>query len=90
MGKQMGKEKAEARITLSARQQQVLSGVGAGESSKETAVRLKISVRTVEVHRARSIKVLGARTSWQAFFRAVDRGIIRRRAQEDNNVRSEF
>ena len=64
------------RVLVSARQRQVLSGVGSGETSKETAARLKISVRTVEVHKARIMKTLGVHSSLLALLKATESGLI--------------
>ena len=61
---------------LSARQQQVLVGFSTGESSKETAARLKISVRTVEVHKARIMKALRVHSSLLAFIKATESGML--------------
>ncbi len=47
---------------LSGREQQVLTGLLAGRSSKAIASSLNISVRTVEVHRARLMERLGVHT----------------------------
>ena len=63
-------------MLVSARQRQVLSGVGSGETSKETAARLKISVRTVEVHKARIMKTLGVHSSLLALLKATESGLI--------------
>jgi two-component system nitrate/nitrite response regulator NarL len=48
---------------LTARERSVLAAIASGETSKETATRLGISVRTVEAHRdslARKLKLRGA------------------------------
>jgi DNA-binding NarL/FixJ family response regulator len=65
------------KMHLSVRQVQVLQGVGRGESSKETAVRMKISVRTVEDYRERCMRTLGAHKSSQAYAIAVDCGLLK-------------
>ncbi|TWI02784.1 DNA-binding NarL/FixJ family response regulator [Luteimonas cucumeris] len=58
---------ANARPTgidaLSPRQRQILRKLGRGMSSKEIAVELDISVKTVETHRARMMESLGCRRS---------------------------
>jgi two-component system, LuxR family, response regulator FixJ len=52
----------ERVATLSPREHQVLTGLLAGKPSKAIAFELNISVRTVEVHRARLMERLGAHT----------------------------
>lgn len=52
----------ERVATLSRREHQVLTGLLAGRPSKVIAFELNISVRTVEVHRARLMERLGAHT----------------------------
>ena len=52
----------ERVATLSPREHQVLTGLLAGRPSKAIAFELNISVRTVEVHRARLMERLGAHT----------------------------
>ena len=49
--------------TLSPRESQVMHLVASGRSNKETAWELGISVKTVEIHRARLMRKLGA-GSW--------------------------
>ncbi len=49
--------------TLTPRERQVLSEITAGSSNKEAGRNLKISPRTVEVHRARIMEKLGARNA---------------------------
>jgi two-component system response regulator DctR len=48
---------------LPLREREVVRAVAAGESSRDTAERLGLSVRTVEMHRARAMKALGARST---------------------------
>jgi two-component system response regulator FixJ len=52
----------ERVATLSPREHQVLAGLLAGRPSKMIAFELNISVRTVEVHRARLMERLGVHT----------------------------
>ena len=54
-------EAAKRIATLSPRERQVLDALVAGRSSKVIAYDLAISVRTVEVHRARMLERLGTR-----------------------------
>jgi two-component system response regulator FixJ len=56
---------------LSPRERQVLNALAAGRSNKLIAFDLGISVRTVEVHRARMMKHLGVRQFAQAIRIAV-------------------
>lgn len=56
----------EQVATLSPREHQVLSGLLAGRPSKAIAFELNISVRTVEVHRARLMERLGVHTLAEA------------------------
>jgi two-component system response regulator FixJ len=56
---------------LSRRERQVLDGVVAGKASKVIAYELGISVRTVEVHRARMLERLGTRRAADAIRIAV-------------------
>ena len=49
--------------TLTPRERQVLTEITAGASNKEAGRNLKISPRTVEVHRARIMEKLGARNA---------------------------
>ena len=63
------REAAEARAktaALSPREREVLDGLAAGKPNKVIAYDLGISRRTVEVHRARMLKRLGARSSAEA------------------------
>jgi two-component system, LuxR family, response regulator FixJ len=71
---QRDREAAEAaqRIgALSPRERQVLDGLVAGRPNKVIARDLGISVRTVEVHRARMLERLGIRRASQAIRLAV-------------------
>ena len=68
------RETAEAaqRIgMLSRRERQVLDGLVAGSPNKMIAHELRISVRTVEVHRARMLERLGVRRTSEAIRLAV-------------------
>ena len=53
---------AARRDTLSARETEVLSLILEGQQNKQIAERLGIAVRTVEVHRARVMQKIGARS----------------------------
>jgi two-component system, LuxR family, response regulator FixJ len=64
-------EAAKRIATLSPRERQVLDAVVAGRQSKVIAYDLGISVRTVEVHRARMLERLGTRRLAEAIRLAV-------------------
>jgi two-component system response regulator FixJ len=64
-------EAAERIATLSPRERQVLDALVAGRPSKVIAHDLGISVRTVEVHRARMLQRLGTRRLAEAIRLAV-------------------
>jgi DNA-binding CsgD family transcriptional regulator len=68
------REAAEARnktAALSPREREVLDGLVAGKPNKAIAYDLGISVRTVEVHRARMLERLGTRSTAEAIRLAV-------------------
>jgi two-component system, LuxR family, response regulator FixJ len=68
------RETAEALdkiATLSPRERDVLDGLVAGKPNKVIAYDLGISVRTVEVHRARMLERLGTRSTAEAIRLAV-------------------
>lgn len=49
--------------SLTPREREVADAVASGESSRDTAGRLGLSVRTVEMHRARALKALGVKST---------------------------
>lgn len=57
----LGREKPVGIAALSPRQREILREIGRGQSNKEIAADLGISVKTVETHRARMMEVLGCR-----------------------------
>ena len=57
----MGKERATGIGALSPRQKQILRRLGSGQTTKEIAADLGISIKTVETHRARMMESLGCR-----------------------------
>ena len=57
----LGREKPTGIAALSPRQREILRQIGKGESNKEIAADLGISVKTVETHRARMMESLGCR-----------------------------
>lgn len=64
-------EAAQRIALLSPRERQVLDGLVAGQPNKVIAHDLGISVRTVEVHRARMLQRLGTRQTAEAIRLAV-------------------
>ncbi|MFP4472610.1 MAG: response regulator [Candidatus Omnitrophota bacterium] len=61
---------------LTRREQQVLKLVAAGMANKNIARELKISVRTVEVHRSRLMNKLGIRTTAGLVKYALSQGVV--------------
>lgn len=57
----IGKERATGIAALSPRQKQILRRLGTGQTTKEIAADLGISIKTVETHRARMMESLGCR-----------------------------
>jgi two-component system response regulator NreC len=57
----LGREKPVGIAALSPRQREILREIGRGQSNKEIAADLGISVKTVETHRARMMESLGCR-----------------------------
>lgn len=60
---------------LSAREQDVLTGLMAGQSNKELAQSLGIGLRTVEMHRGNMMGRLGANSVAQVVTLAIDAGV---------------
>jgi two-component system, NarL family, response regulator NreC len=61
---------------LSARERDVLRLIGLGHTNPEIAGRLGLSVRTVEAHRARLQRKLGATSRSELVRHALDRGLV--------------
>ncbi len=57
----LGRERPVGVAALSPRQREILRQIGRGQSNKEIASDLGISVKTVETHRARMMESLGCR-----------------------------
>ena len=57
----LNRERPVGIAALSPRQRQILRQIGNGQSTKEIAADLGISVKTVETHRARMMEALGCR-----------------------------
>jgi len=74
-GEQSASEAVARIATLSPRERQVLEGIVLGRASKVIAYDLGISLRTVEVHRARMLERLGTRSVAAAIRLAVMAGL---------------
>lgn len=57
----LSRERPTGIAALSPRQRQILRQLGNGQSTKEIAAELGISIKTVETHRARMMEALGCR-----------------------------
>jgi len=69
---------AERRLAdLTAREREVLELVVAGHTSREIAERLRVSPRTVEVHRARVMEKMGATSLAELVRLALDGTVVR-------------
>jgi DNA-binding NarL/FixJ family response regulator len=62
--------------TLTLREREVLQLVAEGNTNADIAVRLFISPRTVETHRAHAMKKLGLRTAIELAVYAIERGLV--------------
>lgn len=70
------RDEATARIAaLSAREREVLEGLLAGGTNKTIGRALGLSPRTVEIHRAHVMEVLGVRTLPEAVLMAAEAGV---------------
>ena len=81
-----GKRRREARdrvAQLTGREADVLRGLLAGESNKQLATRLGISLRTVEMHRGNMMERLGVSSLAQALTLALDAGLEPAPAEDD-------
>ncbi len=67
----LGRERPTGIAALSPRQRQILRQLGNGQTTKEIAAELGISVKTVETHRARMMEVLGCRRANDLLLLAV-------------------
>ena len=66
----------ETSANLTSRQQQILDFVSIGHTNREIASLLKISVRTVEVHRLSLMRRLNVRNVAQLLRRALHLGLL--------------
>lgn len=67
----LGRERPTGIAALSPRQRQILRQLGSGQTTKEIAAELGISVKTVETHRARMMEALGCRRANDLLLLAV-------------------
>lgn len=62
--------------SLTGREREILQLVGQGYSNQEAGKLLQISVRTVEVHRARLMRKLGIKSQTELIRYAIERGLV--------------
>jgi DNA-binding CsgD family transcriptional regulator len=67
---------AAAGVVLSSRERECLLWVSRGMSSKETALRLGLSAKTVDYHVAKAMEKLGVATRSHAVARAIALGLL--------------
>jgi DNA-binding NarL/FixJ family response regulator len=72
--------RAKRPESLTLREQEILELIWAGFKNKEIGQRLKISVKTVEAHRANMMKKLRVSNTAQLLKTAIGDGLIRVRA----------
>lgn len=70
-------QRTHSQIHLTPRQQQVLTMVSQGQTSKEIGRRLKISPRTIEVYRAQLNRKFGVSNLANLIQAAVEQGLVR-------------
>ena len=68
-----------ARLTLSPRELEVLTGIAAGKPNKGIAADLNLSPETVKTYIAQILHKLGAEDRTQAVVTAMDRGLLKRK-----------
>ncbi len=69
-------ELKDSPIMLTPRQREVLQLVGEGKSTKEVAVLLNVSVKTVEFHKARIMEQLGLHSTASLIKYAIAEGLV--------------
>lgn len=74
IGPMLGRERPTGVDALPPRQRQILRLLGQGQSNKEIAAELAISIKTVETHRARMMESLGCRRANDLLVMAVRLG----------------
>jgi DNA-binding NarL/FixJ family response regulator len=67
----------EATVELSDREAEMVRLIAAGHSNKEIAAQLKLSVKTVESYKARSLEKLGLKTRADLVRYALDQGWLK-------------
>jgi two-component system, NarL family, response regulator NreC len=72
-----GGEGAEAKASVTEREEEVLRLIALGYSNKEIAARLSVSVKTVEAHKANGMLKLGLNTRMDIVSYAIFRGWMR-------------
>jgi DNA-binding NarL/FixJ family response regulator len=68
--------RAKRPETLTSREQQILELIWAGFKNKEIGVRLKISVKTVEAHRANMMKKMRVSNTAQLLKTAISSNVL--------------
>ncbi len=76
VGARIAVEEASRADRLSAREMEVLILIADGHTNPEIALRLSLSVRTIETHRAHIQRKVGLRTRAQLVAYARDRGLV--------------
>jgi DNA-binding NarL/FixJ family response regulator len=70
------KKKKEPLLLITPRERDVLAFLASGDTNKEVAGRLNLSVRTVETHRAKLMKKLNARNAAELSRIALERNLV--------------
>lgn len=73
----MDRRKKSGVTSLTGREQEILQLIWNGLKNREIGIRLKISVKTVEAHRANMMKKLRVSNAAQLLKAAIEEGFIR-------------
>ena len=73
----MERKRKEGVTSLTDREQEILQLIWNGLKNREIGIRLKISVKTVEAHRANMMKKLRVSNAAQLLKAAIEEGFIR-------------
>jgi DNA-binding NarL/FixJ family response regulator len=73
----MERKKRDGATSLTDREQEILQLIWNGLKNREIGTRLKISVKTVEAHRANMMKKLRVSNAAQLLKAAIEEGFIR-------------
>ncbi len=73
----MERKKKTGVTSLTDREQEILQLIWNGMKNREIGIRLKISVKTVEAHRANMMKKLRVSNAAQLLKAAIEEGFIR-------------